>query len=189
MIFDLAASTPRPNSLFTNFALQLEGLATGSNELTPNSAGYITVITDFPLSGVGSNLWYGLRFRLDMGTPGDLAGKVNLTSHLLTAWSPSSSGENSYQAMVGIALPGTSGGANLISLQKVLQLSIGQIRLVYAEDKKSFLLMLTDIALKFLGLLKIPPSGSTLFYLFGNPQNQGQPSGLGWYAMYKKKSN
>jgi hypothetical protein len=87
---------------------------------------------------------------------------------------------------VGIQLPGTGGGAKLISLQSVLKLSIGQIRLGFDADKRSFLLQLTDIALKFFGLLKIPPGGSTLFYLFGNPQSDGKPSGLGWYAMYRK---
>ena len=46
--------------------------------------------------------------------------------------------------------------------------------------------MLTEIALRFLGLLKIPPSGSSTFFLFGNPKSEGKPSGLGWYAMYNK---
>jgi hypothetical protein len=36
-------------------------------------------------------------------------------------------------------------------------------------------------------MLKIPPDGSTLFYLFGNPNAGGKASGLGWYAMYAKK--
>jgi hypothetical protein len=46
--------------------------------------------------------------------------------------------------------------------------------------------MFTDIALRILGILKVPPSGSTLFYLFGNPEDAGKPSGLGWYARYCK---
>jgi hypothetical protein len=185
--FDPATSTPRDGSLFVNFALQLEGLVAGSKDSTPSQQGYLPVITDFRLGGVeGSDGgdWYGLRFRLDMGTPGELAGKVSLTSHLLTAWSPASSGD-SYKALVGIELPGTGGGAKLIDLQNVLKLSIGQIRLTRDDSKNSFLLMFTEIALKFLGLLKIPPSGSTLFYLFGNPESGGKPSGLGWYAMYR----
>jgi hypothetical protein len=124
-----------------------------------------------------------------MGTPGELAGKVNLNSYLLLSWSPDSNTQSGYKAGVGIQLPGTGGGAKLISLQNVMKLSIGQIRLAYvkvqdAEDRYSFLLLFTDIALKFLGLLKIPPNGNTLFYLFGNPNSGGKASGLGWYAMY-----
>ena len=48
------------------------------------------------------------------------------------------------------------------------------------------MLLLTEIALQFLGLLKLPPNGATRFYLFGNPKSSGKPSGLGWYAMYQQ---
>ena len=187
--FDLATSTPRDGSLFLNFALDLQGLHSGQADSPPSKEGYLTVITDARLTGVDGGKWYGLRYRLNMGTPGDLAGKVNLTSHLLTAWAPDSSGNGSYKALVGLELPGTGGGAKLISLQTVLKLSIGQLRLAYDKNKQSFLLMLTEIALKFLGLLKIPPGGSSLFYLFGNPKSEGKPSGLGWYAMYHQKKD
>ncbi|MBP1649846.1 MAG: hypothetical protein H6Q26_3 [Bacteroidetes bacterium] len=87
-----------------------------------------------------------------------------------------------------MSLPGTGGGAKLISLQNVMKLSIGQIRLTYDTSQHSFLLMFTEVALKFLGMLKVPPNGSTLFYLFGNPDSGGKASGLGWYAMYKKQA-
>lgn len=186
--FDLTTSTPRPDSLFVNFALELQGLVSGDKDHTPDQAGYLPVIPDAPFGGVSGGDWYGLRLRVNMGTPGALAGNVGLTSTLLVAWSSTGSDANAtrYKASVGIQLPGTGGGAKLISLQSVLKLSIGQIRLGFDADKRSFLLQLTDIALKFFGLLKIPPGGSTLFYLFGNPQNDGKPSGLGWYAMYRK---
>src|SRR5262249_35125420 len=189
--FDIATSTPRPDSLFINFALTLEGLQTGPADTPPTKSGYLNVITSAKLTGVEGGRWYGLRYQLNMGTPGDLAGKINLTSYLVTAWSPNSPLADAYRAMVGIALPGTGGGAKLISLQTVLSLSIGQLWLVRAasdkENEKTFLLMMTEIALKFLGILKIPTSGSTLFYLFGNPKSGGKPSGLGWYAMYNQE--
>ncbi|MCP3140383.1 hypothetical protein [Pyxidicoccus xibeiensis] len=188
--FDPATSTPRPGSLFTNFALSLEGLQLGTEDSPPT--GYTDVLTDAALTGVAGGPWYGLRYRLDLGTPGALAGSVGLASYLLTAWSPEAAtasggdGPPRYQAWLGLQLPGTGGGANLISLQNVLKLSVGPIRLTYDADQRSFLLMLTEMALKLLGLLKLPPSGSTLFYLFGNPQAAGRPSGLGWYAMYRR---
>lgn len=184
--FDVSTSTPRAKSLFTNFALGLQGLVGGGRDSTPGQAGYLPVVTDARLTGVDGGAWQGLRYRLNMGSPGALDSNVGLTSYLVTAWSPDSAGVGSYKALLGIELPGTGGGAKLISLQNVLKLSIGQLRLTYDQDKSSFLLMLTEIALKFLGLLKIPPGGSTLFYLFGNPQSGGKPSGLGWYAMYNQ---
>ncbi|WDD90628.1 hypothetical protein Bsp3421_000492 (plasmid) [Burkholderia sp. FERM BP-3421] len=184
--FDMQTSTPRPGSLFVNFALSLEGLTQGTAESSPGAAGFLNVVTDAPLAGVDGNAWYGLSYQLNMGTPGNLAGTVGLTAGLLTAWAPDSPGAGAHRAMLGIRLPGTGGGAKVISLQNVLRLSIGQIRLTYDRSKDAFLLMLTEIALRFMGLLKIPPSGSTRFYLFGNPNNEGKASGLGWYAMYQQ---
>ncbi len=183
--FDITTSTARSESLFINFALDLKGLIIGNSEKSPQDKGFLTVIPDVRLSGVDNSAWYGLDFKLNMGTPGELAGKVSLDSFLLLSWAPDSTGDT-YNANIGISLPGTGGGAKLISLQSVLKLSIGQLRLAFDNSQKSFLLMFTQIALKFLGLLKIPPNGSSLFYLFGNPNSGGKSSGLGWYAMYKK---
>ncbi|OEJ99125.1 hypothetical protein A8C32_08090 [Flavivirga aquatica] len=188
--FDQARSTPRPNSMYVNFALNLQGLTQGSSDSPPSQNGYLTVITDLKVSPIDGSSWVGLIYKLNMGTPGELAGNIGLTSTLLTAWNPTATDDGSAPAvLVGITLPGTGGGAKLISLQTVLKLSIGQIRLAYDSDKSSFLLMFTEIALKFFGLLKIPPNGSSLFYLFGNPKSNDKASGLGWYAMYNKENS
>jgi hypothetical protein len=183
--FDIATSTPRSGSLYDQFALSLMGMVSGDQDSAPSSSGYADVVTAARLTGVAGGKWYGLRYQLSLGTPGDLAGKVGLNSYLLTAWAPDSQGD--YKAQVGLQLPGTGGGAKLISLQTVLQLSIGQIVLAYDQKKNAFLLMMTEIALKVFGLLKLPPNGSTLFYLFGNPDAAGKASGLGWYAMYNNE--
>ncbi|MCW3464864.1 hypothetical protein [Chitinophaga nivalis] len=184
--FDTSRSTPRKNCLFLNFALDLQGLLTAAPLSTLQEHGYVSVIPDLAMSDVSDDTWYGLRYRLNLGTPGELAGKLGLNAYLLTAWSPLSTEDNYYRSALGIALPGTGGGAKLISLQTVLNLSIGQIRLTYNDTQKSFLLLFTEIALKFFGLLKVPPNGATVFYLFGNPDAGGKASGLGWYAMYRQ---
>ncbi len=183
---DPKTSTPRSGSLVSQLVLQVRGLVASDKDSPPSKHGFLDVLTDAMLTGVNGTPWYGLVFDLAMGSPGALAGGAGLTSSLLVAWSPDSAGPDAYTAMMGIALPGTGGGAKLISLQNVLRLSIGQIRLTRDAGKQAFLLMLTDIALKFLGLLKIPPNGATMFYLFGDPEGAGAPSGLGWYAMYKQ---
>jgi len=184
--FDAGTSTPRPGSLLDQFALELDGLATGGAKDGPDTQGYLPVITDATLRGVAGGEWYGLRFRVNLGSPGKLAGEVGLTSSLLIAWKPDSSGSGSYDALTGLRLPGSTGGASLISLENVLKLSIGQLALTVDQGSGRFLLMLGEIALRFLGLLKLPPSGSTSFYVFGDPANGGKGSGLGWYAMYTK---
>lgn len=186
--FNTNASTPRENSLFLNFQLELLGLQSGADKTTPQSLGYVTVGTQYALQGVSSGGWHGLQFKVNLGTPGALAGKVNLNSSLLCAWaddSGSSQGQSGYRAMIGIQLPGAGGSSDLFSLQTVLKLSVGAVQLYYNEGKKSYLLLLNEIALKFLGLLKIPPNGATAFFLFGGPK-VSSPTGLGWYAIYNQ---
>ncbi len=190
--FDVESSTIRDNSLYRSFALELGGLNGGANKNnTPAKQGFLNIITDLRLSGVDNGPWNGLNFRLNLGTPGELAGKVGLNADLLLAWSAQGGKDNDYRVNVGLSLPGTAGGASLISLQNVLKLTFGQIRLLYVKESETsanrrFMLLLTDIAIKFLGLMKIPPNGASMFYLFGNPESGGKSSGLGWYAMYKK---
>jgi hypothetical protein len=189
ILFDPRQSTPREGSLYRDFALELDGLVAGEAGSRPDALGYLGVLTEIPFVGVGER-WHGLRLRLSMGSPGELAGKASLTSQLLLAWSPGGAVDgSSFNAQVGLKLPGTGGGASVLSLQGALSLSIGSIRLRYldgADKPGGFMLVLSEIALKFLGLLKIPPNGATAFYLFGNPEARGAAGKLGWYAVYNQ---
>lgn len=185
-----AVSTAREGSLFLQLALSLEGLIVGRKDQTPKDKGYLDMISDIRLGGPGQSSWYGLRFKLNLGTPGALAANAGFNGYLLMSWSALSKDAGNYQAGLGISLPGTSGNGKLLSIQSVLKLSINQILLRQIptgnEDQKAFMVMFTDIALKFLSLLKIPPGGNTLFYLFGDSNATGDARTLGWYAMYKK---
>src|SRR5262249_8283041 len=125
--FDVATSTPRPASLFLNFALEINGLASGSDSSPPTDAGFLTVVTDAALTGVDGSPWYGIEYTLNLGTPGALAGKVGLTASLVTAWSPNST--DGFQGVIGLKLPGTGGGAKLRSLQNALKLPTGHLHL------------------------------------------------------------
>jgi hypothetical protein len=189
--FNIQTSTTRTGCLFTALALELQGLVrAASDDDTPSTQGYLPVVTDVRLGGVGKG-WNGLRFRLNLGTPGALAGAVGLNAYLLLAWSPDSAGAG-YRVTAGVQMPGSSAGAKLISLQTVLSLSYGIIQLLYADKPKGggkqFMLVLNEIAIKLLGVLKLPPSGNTSFYLFGDASGDGaQQSGLGWYAAYNDK--
>lgn len=194
--FDVSKSTPRSDSIYRSFALELEGFISGDDNSKPEDAGFLEVQlgnSGPDLSGL-SGAWSGLQFRLNMGSPGELAGKAGLQSSLLMAWSDGDTDDpDSYKAMVGIKLPGTS-GVSLFDIQGIIKLSIGDVRLICIDtkdqdqkDRRSFMLVLTQIALKIFGLLKIPPVGATSFYLFGNPDAGEKASGLGWYAIYKKE--
>ncbi len=183
--FDLEKSTPRDGSLVKQFGLKIEGTDWGEEENKPDGGGYVKVETKASGPGMSSpsSVWYGLRFRLNMGTLGDLAGKAGLASSLRLAWSAEASGNSeAYSAFVGVKLPGSE-GVKLFDLQGFMKLSIGAVRLGCVGNG-CFVMTLSSIALKLLGLLKIPPSGATSFYLFGS--TSAEEKGLGWYAMYKK---
>ncbi len=186
--FNTSASQARQYSLFPNFQMELQGLSNGNLDNAPAGLGYATVATAYGLLGVAGRNWHGLVFKLNMGTPGALASKINLSSALLLAWADDSGNgadNTGYQALVGLQLPGAGAGGELFSLQTVIKLSVGIMRLDYNAEKKSFLLLLNEIALKFLGLLKIPPNGSSSFFLFGNPAAKSS-TGLGWYGIYNQ---
>lgn len=177
LIFDVERSLVRKNSLFESLNLQLEEMVEGTEKNPPSDLGYLQVRTDWNLRGVQGR-WYGLAFALDMGTLGELAGKAGIVSRLLIAFGP---GREIY---LGIRLPG-SGKADFLSLQNLLKLSVDQIWLKYDGGRKAFMILFTNIALKLLGLLSVPPAGSTMFYLFGDTGTEKNKE-LGWYAVYKK---
>ncbi|WP_146347296.1 hypothetical protein [Falsiphaeobacter marinintestinus] len=214
--FNIPASTIRPGSLFDALSLDLQALiSSDSSTVTPKSLGYLDIVTNVRQNGV-SDTWNGLKFKLNLGTVGDLGGKVGLNAYLLLAWSPDSI--RRYRSVTGLHMPGTSNGAPLISLQNVLSLSYGTIQLLYSDKPgaevlhpttlrplhgaaiaatkdgdpgKQFMLVMNEIAIKFLGMLKIPPNGSTAFYLFGDADgaDASKNTGLAWYAAYNKKKS
>jgi hypothetical protein len=201
--FNTSASQSRDESIFNSFQLELLGLlsgnanaAEGGEKSDPASLGYLPAVTQYNLRGVtsGAGGWHGMNFKLNLGTPGALAGKVNLDSSLLVAWADDSGASEGFAAFVGVELPGAGTGGDLFSLQTVIKLSVGLIQLMYVPPsaggdgktgKGGFLLVLNEIALKLLGLLKIPPSGNTAFLLFGDPE-AADLAGLGWLAVYNQ---
>ncbi|HEU4389294.1 MAG TPA: hypothetical protein VFV34_15935, partial [Blastocatellia bacterium] len=191
--FDLKESVARPTSLYSNFPITLLGLVRSDDGKSPSDLGYLPVSTKgASLAGL-SGSWYGLRFQLDMGTLGALAGQAGLIAAPIFAWSAGSgtTSPDSFNAYVGISLPGGAGGqAKLFSLQGILRLSIKDIQWMSGttqEGGQAYMMKFTDIGLQFLGI-KFPPSGNTVFFLFGDPDPNQPKSNLGWYAAYAKKA-
>ncbi|WP_449386965.1 hypothetical protein [Chryseobacterium lineare] len=185
--FNSSQSNARTNSLYPNFALQINKLLSGNDDSPPSGQGYLKLaLPGINATGITGN-WYGLQMTLNMGSPGELASSAGFNASLLIAWSPGSkSAAPGYNAFVGIKLPGTSSNAKLLSIQGVLKLSIDKLSLQYVTDQNSYLLTLSNIALKLLGILKLPPGGNTNFLLFGNPNQGATAKSLGWYAAYNK---
>ncbi|GIG39279.1 hypothetical protein [Cellulomonas phragmiteti] len=183
LTYDLAATSPRPGSLFEAFPLTLTGFvhalppAAGSQDAatTPSGLGFLPV--DVPLSqGAMTAPWFGMVADLALGTPGALAAQAGFTASLLVAWSPGVGTD----VAVGLKLPGTGGPHRMLSLQSVLRLKIAALAL--RKVGAAYVLALHDISLSLLSL-SFPPSGQTEILLFGDPGGQSQPS-LGWYGGY-----
>lgn len=191
--FDPQQSLPRSNSLYQSFPLQLKRLISGSDKNTPTNAGYLTVGVTFP--GALDKNWYGIVYNIDMGTPGNLVSDLGFSSSMLMAWSPRSKG-NSYKALLGLQLPGTAGVGKLMSIQGVMKLAIETLKMDYVKVEpgtgnasSAYMLTMGNMALKFLGIVKLPPDANISCYIFGNPQNQTRSGSLAWYAAYVQNTS
>lgn len=186
--FDIPSSLPRADSLYNHFPIKLTSMVSGDADNLPAKLDFIPISTpDVSSSGTPSDKWYGLIYDLNLGTPGALAGAAGFKSSMMIAWSVSDG-----SVFTGIKLPGLSSQSKLLSLQGVLKLDVGSIKLLMAKTDDSsnsataFLLMMNNITMKFLSK-SFPSGGNIDFYLFGDPDTTTQPSSLGWYAAYQKK--
>jgi len=184
---DVAASQARDGSLFRGFALQLDSFVAPPAGKRPSDLGFLPVGVDPPLAAL-SGAWYGVVYKVTMGTAGALASAVGFESRLLLAWSPQTAARAaSYAAFVGLQLPGAAPGAKMLSLQGVLRVTVDSLRLQYepvaGSGERGFTLRLNDVGLTFLGVAKLPPGATIDFFLFGPPGGTGS---VGWYAAYVK---
>ncbi|MET1254987.1 hypothetical protein [Aliikangiella maris] len=179
--FDLGSSYSRSSSLYRHFPLQLNGLISGTKDNSPDAQGYLNLsLPSLEQQQAVNGNWYALTFKLNMGTLGSLASSAGFNTTFMIAWNVGGNGVSA-----GLKLPGVNPQAPALSLQGVLKLDIGSLSLSVADDNKSYLMKLNNIALKVLGL-SFPPGGNIGFFLFGNPATTAPPESLGWYGAYVK---
>lgn len=185
MQFDQAESAAREKSLVQQFSMTAEGLVCGG-ERTPAQLGYLPVSLGVKMAALSKSCWYGLRLSMHMGSTGALCANAAVNAECLLAWG--TQGGKKCGAF-GLKIPGMSKDTQFLSLENVLKLSVGSIRLVKDTKKDAFLLILTNIALKFLGIVNLPPKGSSCLYLFADPKGESPDAGPGWYAAYNREKN
>lgn len=182
MSFDSSRSSVREGSLANHFPLTFDTVLCGSRDKALSESGYVIIGTpDIQNTGIGND-WYGLNFKLDMGTLGELASESGFEAELLVAWQKE-------RAAVAIKLPGITEKSKTFSLDGVLKLEIEKIKLVRAvsqEGKPAYLLMMNQICLRLLGM-EFPKDASIDFYIFGNPDQKEKSTELSWYAAYQEK--
>lgn len=180
--FDIGQSTPREDSLYSHFPLQLSGITSGDASNLPASQGYLNVSVQPIQEQAISSKWYGLVFNLNMGTLGSLSSAAGFTSTFMMAWNVGGKG-----AWAGVKLPGVNPQAPSFSLQGILKLDIGSIVLQKATGTTgvAYIMKINNIALKLFSL-SFPPGGNISMMLFGNPGTDAKPESLGWYGAYIK---
>jgi len=185
MSFDMSQSTPRDNSLFRNFPINLAGLiySKKDNDSMPSDLGYLPVVirSKVPINGQSlTEKWYSLLYNLNLGSMGALAAKAGFVSQISTAWSPDTSVK---RLATGIKLPGV-GGQKTLSLQSVLSINIQSFTFVAGEQgaNLAYLLKFNNVKLSILGK-KLPGAADTQFILFGDATGVDKTT-LAWYAAY-----
>ncbi len=196
IVFNKNNAAARPDSLASHFPLDLMNLlynspATAIKDtpaVTPASLAYIAV--DAPLATLPvSSTWYALRFNVNLGSMGALTAKIGFNAEILLAWSPGLSG-NCAQVFIKMPFSGSKPDKGF-SLQGILKFAVGSIMFINTPaeggEKPQYAMAFTQIGLSLMGL-KLPRSGNTVFYLFGNPDgNVADTSNgnLGWFGAYQ----
>src|SRR5690606_2819484 len=138
--FEHTGAVIRRGSLPDRFPLRARGMLSASAAARPADLGWSTLIVpelDAPELAAG---WFGVRFDLGLGTPGALAEAAGLPAGMGVFWTPSI---RRAPVMVGLRLPGASGGADGVSLMDVIDLRPHRQQLLAVDG--GYLLKLTGI--------------------------------------------
>ncbi len=128
LALDSGASTARDQSLYKDLALEVDAFIAGAEDKRPIDFGFLPVTVEPKLKSL-SGPWFGIAYKVTMGSPARWSRKPASTSRILLAWAPTSVPKETTSAVfVGLQLPGAAPGAKLLSIQGVLKLSIDSLR-------------------------------------------------------------
>lgn len=173
----------RTNSLTNRFPVQLLGLIEHSKSKTPQKCGYNHVQSGVRQSPLTASCWYGLVWRIPLGSLGDLSEGSSLDIELLTAWCAGSAtdAEASPGCWIGVKLPTALGGQGL-DVQGLLKLGFHSVEILSARNTKSNLvdysLALNQFKITVLGV-SFPP-GTSKIHIVADDGGKN----LGWYGSY-----
>ncbi|MEZ4955479.1 MAG: hypothetical protein R2825_18095 [Saprospiraceae bacterium] len=192
-------SYSRKDGLFTQFPLGFQNFIFGTGAKLPTDYGFEPVLTPAIETTGFSGEWLGLKYKINLGTPGMLASTGAFDAELLLAWSPQGKEDNeTYRLYLGILLPGAAGNSKALSLQGILGLNVDTVTLNF--DKKSeeqpgaYILSLDDISLRFFNFKMVPPTVPPIpgietpqanAYLFANRKEGEVKKNIGWLMAYK----
>ena len=193
MDFDKALTHTRKDSLVDKLPMSMNKIIKGDNANPMSQFGFVPMelLVNGPQWEMPKDEWYGIVFDLNLGSLGDLVGKSSFTAKLLLTWGTDNR-PSSYPVAVGIALPGVNSKGQLFNLEGVLKVTMDGIKLIGLENTSgsttsyAYIIQISDIALKFLGI-KLPPGATTEFLIFGDPNSHSDK--IGWYGAYSNPNN
>lgn len=189
--FDKALNTMRSKSLADQLPINTLSLVSGKKGESVSKYGFVpmeVIVPDVQWENPTGD-WTGLTFEMNLGSLGALGEQVNFTAKLILAWGVDSS-PGTYGFAAGLALPGVNGKGQLFNLEGILKLCMDGIKLIGAtntEGDMGYLIQISDIALKFLGI-KLPPGATTEFFIFGDPAGISASDKIGWYGAFTQNS-
>jgi hypothetical protein len=185
LTFDMANSKPRPNAFAARFPVTLDGFVAEAGRM-PEDDGFVSVSAPLEQSKLAQP-WYGLVYRIDLGSLGALAAATGISLRVLAAWSTGGTFEQPAMYL-GVRLPGVHDALGVsLPLQGVIDLGFRSIGFHAYDDPvtkvREYSLRMRDFVLRVLGW-SFPP-GHNDIYLFANP-DQSANTKAGWYAAYGK---
>ncbi len=162
LYYDPLASAARENSMTARFPYYLESFTSfeKTGDKTPAAEGYIAIQSPEQQSALAQE-WYGMRWRIPLGSLGDLSSGSSLDIYILTAWSPESG------CFIGVKLPF---GANGLDVQGILKLGFKAIEIkaetkeITNEEKRTdFSMILTQFSVSLLSL-SFPPGNQDFYH-------------------------
>lgn len=177
MLLDPLSSQARAQSLAARFPAEISGFLEEKETDSPVKHGYTLLQSPMRQSPMTAP-WYGLRFRIPLGSLGDLSQTGPLDLELLAAWS--ADGPDGAGCFLGVKLPAALGGEGL-DLQGFLKLGFSSVDILTEGDDEQRLhysLRLNQFTVRALWVT-FPP-GSNCIHIVADPKGKE----LGWYAAY-----
>jgi hypothetical protein len=168
--------TARKESMARKFPYFPESFLCGNDYgKSPKDLGYIAIQSPEQQSKIDDENWYGIIWRVPLGTLGNLSGNETIDMRIITAWSPTGG------LYIGIKLPF---GGNGFDLQGLLTLGFKAVKIAYEQKTETtpsrYIVTLTQFTISVLSL-SFPP-GSNTIALTSNEDG----TKLGWLAAYAK---
>lgn len=169
LTFDLGHAVVRKNSLCEAFHFVPKAICSGDTASKRLELHYQPLAVDGMTGEAPRNAWSALELAAPFGSMGALAGDSALEIKILLVWGTGT--EQIRERCAELRLP------ELIKIENIIDLSYGGTRLGFTDGRPVF--TVSGVALKLMGMLKFPESGSINLAL------QGGEGGMGWYAAYQ----